>query len=274
MPLLTRDDGIEIFWEERGSDSGPSVILAPYCISHPSVFDPLEAELAPDHRIVRYDDRGSGASTHRGPYDMETGAADLEAVLEAAGRRGGRRRTGRLREPRRPGDREPTRPGGGARRARAATRRAAARSRAPTRWSPRTAVVDAFMSMVETDYRGAVRTAGHRRKPADERGRGPGAGRAAGRVSAPGRRREPPAGLDGGRRRRTPGASAAIGCGSCTPTTRAGAGSRPATKAGTRSQLFPEAHVERIENGIISRPDLTAAAVRRAHLGLRLESGA
>ena len=28
-------------------------------------------------------------------------------------------------------------------------------------------------------------------------------------------------------------------------------------------KLFPEAHVEEIEDGIISRPDLTAAVVRR-----------
>jgi hypothetical protein len=28
-------------------------------------------------------------------------------------------------------------------------------------------------------------------------------------------------------------------------------------------KLFPEAHVEEIEDGLMSRPDLTAAAVRR-----------
>ena len=44
MASLERDGGIEIHWEERGS--GPLVVLAPYCISYPSVFDPLEAELA------------------------------------------------------------------------------------------------------------------------------------------------------------------------------------------------------------------------------------
>ena len=34
-------------------------------------------------------------------------------------------------------------------------------------------------------------------------------------------------------------------------------------------QLFPDAHVEEIEDGIISRPDLTAAVVRRVTAPLR-----
>ena len=83
MAKLTRDDGIEIHWQEGGS--GPLVVLAPYCISYPGVFDPLVAQLESDHRVVRYDDRGTGASTRQGPYDMETGAADLAALVEALG---------------------------------------------------------------------------------------------------------------------------------------------------------------------------------------------
>ena len=72
-----------IHWDERGS--GPLVLLAPYANSDPSVYDPLEAELVGDHRVMRYDDRGTGASDRAGPFDMETGADDLEAVLEQAG---------------------------------------------------------------------------------------------------------------------------------------------------------------------------------------------
>jgi hypothetical protein len=34
-------------------------------------------------------------------------------------------------------------------------------------------------------------------------------------------------------------------------------------------QLFPDAHVEEIEDGIVSRPDLTAAVVRRVTAQLR-----
>jgi hypothetical protein len=55
----------------------------------------------------------------------------------------------------------------------------------------------------------------------------------------------------------------------------AGGGWFPAGDEGRRlaRSLFPEAHVERIEDGILTRPDLTAAAVRKLTAGLRLESG-
>jgi pimeloyl-ACP methyl ester carboxylesterase len=83
MPRLQRTEGIELHWEQRGE--GPLVVLASYWSTHPSVFEPLAGELSRDHRLVRYDDRGTGQSTHAGPYDLDTGAADLEAVIEAAG---------------------------------------------------------------------------------------------------------------------------------------------------------------------------------------------
>ncbi len=76
-------DGVRLHWEERGQ--GPSVLLTPYWAMHPSVFDPIEAELEADTRVVRYDERGTGRSERTGPYDIATGVADLEAVCEEAG---------------------------------------------------------------------------------------------------------------------------------------------------------------------------------------------
>lgn len=61
------------------------MVLAPYWNHHPSAFANLTADLARDHTVVRYDYRGTGESTRSGPYDMETGAGDLEAVIEAVG---------------------------------------------------------------------------------------------------------------------------------------------------------------------------------------------
>ena len=67
MTWIEREDGTEIHWSDQGE--GPLVVLAPYSTFHPSVYDPIAAELAGDHRIVRYDDRGTGESTRAGPYD-------------------------------------------------------------------------------------------------------------------------------------------------------------------------------------------------------------
>jgi pimeloyl-ACP methyl ester carboxylesterase len=83
MPQLKREDGVELHWEERGE--GPLVLLAPYWSGHPSAHDPIADELVKDHRVLRYDARGTGESTRQGPHDMETAADDLAAVLETAG---------------------------------------------------------------------------------------------------------------------------------------------------------------------------------------------
>lgn len=82
MPLVEREDGVEIFWEERGS--GPGVIVVGSYIQHPAVLQRLRTDLQQDHRVVRYDPRGSGESTRQGPYDMATDVGDLLAVAEAA----------------------------------------------------------------------------------------------------------------------------------------------------------------------------------------------
>lgn len=83
MPRLARPDGVEIFWDERGS--GPLVVISNQYAGYPGVFEGLIAELASDHRVVFYDLRGNGRSSRQGPYDFPTDAADLEAVIEATG---------------------------------------------------------------------------------------------------------------------------------------------------------------------------------------------
>jgi pimeloyl-ACP methyl ester carboxylesterase len=83
MARVARPDGVGLRWEEHGE--GPLVVLAPYWSMHPSVHEPIAEDLVTDHRVVRYDDRGTGESTRAGPYDLDTAAADLVAVIEAAG---------------------------------------------------------------------------------------------------------------------------------------------------------------------------------------------
>ena len=83
MPRARASDGAELHWEERGS--GPTVLLAAHWSLHPVLWEPLTVDLERDHRVVRYDDRGTGASERVGPYDLETATADLEAVADAVG---------------------------------------------------------------------------------------------------------------------------------------------------------------------------------------------
>jgi pimeloyl-ACP methyl ester carboxylesterase len=80
MPEVELSDGTRIHWDERGS--GPLVVAAFACLSSPMVFAPLIDALVAEHRVVTYDPRGFGASSPAGPYDRETDAADLRALVE------------------------------------------------------------------------------------------------------------------------------------------------------------------------------------------------
>ncbi len=81
MPSLTRPDGIEIHYEVAGE--GPVIAVAGSWWSPPAgTFGALLDDLASDHTIVTYDARGSGESTRTGPYDPRTDAEDFAAVLE------------------------------------------------------------------------------------------------------------------------------------------------------------------------------------------------
>lgn len=83
MPFLERPDGARIHWQERGE--GPLVVFAVQFFGYPEVFTDLIEDVAADHRVVLYDPRGMGESSAEGPYDAETDADDLGAVIEAAG---------------------------------------------------------------------------------------------------------------------------------------------------------------------------------------------
>ncbi|HEY2602732.1 MAG TPA: alpha/beta hydrolase [Thermoleophilaceae bacterium] len=86
MPKLRLPDGVELHWEERGE--GPLVLVAAPCISIPSAFSALGDDLAADHRVVTYDPRGTGESTRTGPYDIPSDAQDLAHLLVELGEPG------------------------------------------------------------------------------------------------------------------------------------------------------------------------------------------
>ena len=81
MPKLPRPDGVDLYWEEAGE--GPGVLICNTFNLAP--VDGLVERLAASRRVVVYEPRGLGRSTLRGPYDVDTGVADLEALLEESG---------------------------------------------------------------------------------------------------------------------------------------------------------------------------------------------
>jgi pimeloyl-ACP methyl ester carboxylesterase len=84
MPRLRRPDGAEIEWRMEGTD-GPLVAIALMGLHPPETCRRFATDLAADHAVLTYDLRGTGGSSRTGPYDIETDAADLAAVVEEAG---------------------------------------------------------------------------------------------------------------------------------------------------------------------------------------------
>jgi pimeloyl-ACP methyl ester carboxylesterase len=84
MPRLRRPDGAELEWWIDGQD-GPLVAVAPMAVHPPVVCFPLVEELATDHRVLSYHLRGTGLSSRTAPYDIPTDADDLAALVEEAG---------------------------------------------------------------------------------------------------------------------------------------------------------------------------------------------
>jgi pimeloyl-ACP methyl ester carboxylesterase len=260
MPYLARPDGVKIQWQEQGS--GPLVVLAPYANAYPGVYDPLEKELVRDHRVVRYDDRGTGASDRTGPHDMETGADDLEAVLEEVGGPAvvialgdGVHRAVRVAARRSDLVEAVVVPGGNP-----AGRKRLLESDALVASD---SVLDAFLSMGATDYRGALRsavTAGNQQMSEAEIRE---------RVNRQVEYQPQEATVARWRAWSEDDATdAGRACGDrlwlLYPEGMTG-GWFPAGEEGRRlaRRLFPDAHVEEVEDGMISRPDITGAFVRQ-----------
>lgn len=262
MPRALASDGVELHWEERGS--GPTVLLVSYWSFEPRVWEPITVELESDHRVIRYDDRGTGRSERVGPFDMETSAADLEAVAEAA--QAGPAVALAMVD-------------GGNRAVRVAQRRPDLVSHVVSVGGPPLAreafagsdslissstVVGAFLQQLETDYRSAVRAlmeAGNPQMTQDEL------------------------------RERVVRQIEHVPMETASARVRAwaedGEAAAPARELGDRLVMlvggnagggwfpdetelrritrehFPDAVVEEVEEGIISRPDLAAAVVRR-----------
>ncbi|WP_330317621.1 alpha/beta hydrolase [Streptomyces platensis] len=82
---VTSADGARLYTEIHGPESAPAVVLAHGWTCSTAFWAPVVRELATDHKVVVYDQRGHGRSPAAGPAGHSTHALadDLVAVLEA-----------------------------------------------------------------------------------------------------------------------------------------------------------------------------------------------
>jgi pimeloyl-ACP methyl ester carboxylesterase len=83
VPVLEQADGVTLHWAEEGD--GPGVLISGIAYGYPEMVGGLVEDLAIDHRVVVPDLRGTGGSSRRGPYDAETDLTDIAAVLDQSG---------------------------------------------------------------------------------------------------------------------------------------------------------------------------------------------
>lgn len=89
---VTSDDGSRLHVEVHGPDGAPAVVLVHGWTCSTAFWAPVVRDLAEQHRVIVYDQRGHGRSPVPGPggYSVTALADDLEAVLAetlAAGER-------------------------------------------------------------------------------------------------------------------------------------------------------------------------------------------
>ena len=82
MPTTTRD-GAELYWEREGA--GPALVLGAGLGGAASWWAPNRAALAERFTVITFDQRGTGRSSKVPVASIEQMAADLIAVLDAAG---------------------------------------------------------------------------------------------------------------------------------------------------------------------------------------------
>jgi pimeloyl-ACP methyl ester carboxylesterase/predicted glycosyltransferase len=78
--------GARIFWEEYGHGETTILCVPPWAIVHSRLFKMQIAYLARHFRVITYDPRGNGGSSRTlTGHDLDQGAADALAVLDATG---------------------------------------------------------------------------------------------------------------------------------------------------------------------------------------------
>lgn len=83
MPFTTSPDGVRLFWDEKGT--GTPVLLVMGATYSSRMWYPVIDALAQHHRVLWFDNRGTGESSASKKGSIQDMAYDAVAVLDAAG---------------------------------------------------------------------------------------------------------------------------------------------------------------------------------------------
>ena len=83
MPTA-RVNGTDISYADSGGD-GPAVVLSHGYLMDQTMFDPQVAALAPEFRVVTWDERGFGGTAATGPFSYWDSARDVLGLLDHLG---------------------------------------------------------------------------------------------------------------------------------------------------------------------------------------------
>ena len=76
-------NGVQISYAESGS--GPAVVLSHGYLMDQSMFDAQVVALAPEYRVITWDQRGHGGTPAPGPFTYWDSARDVLALLDHLG---------------------------------------------------------------------------------------------------------------------------------------------------------------------------------------------
>ena len=77
-------NGITVSYSDSGGD-GPVVVLSHGYLMDSAMFDPQVAALAPEYRVITWDERGFGGTRATGPFSYWDSAADVIGLLDHLG---------------------------------------------------------------------------------------------------------------------------------------------------------------------------------------------
>jgi 3-oxoadipate enol-lactonase len=83
MPTADVNGNRIAYWDSGGD--GPAVVLSHGYLMDHTMFDPQRAALAPDYRVITWDQRGFGDTGAPGPFTYWDSARDVLALLDHLG---------------------------------------------------------------------------------------------------------------------------------------------------------------------------------------------